>query len=160
VITVPIFRLRAKANPLGRQVGVIYVDDAMQHGLGRGVVFRVLMKGSGLSEGDHGFHLHEFPDLRPSRKKGKTVTGGSAGSHYDPQNTGSHRGPYRRGHLGDLPRIYADRHGNVDDLVVAPRLRLADCFGRSLIVHRGGDNYTDNPPNGGGEARVIGGVIP
>ena len=32
-------------------------------------------------------------------------------------------------------------------------------MGRALIIHLGGDNYTDNPPNGGGKARVIGGII-
>ena len=160
MITVPIFRLRAKANPLGRQVGVVYLDDARRHSMGHGVVFRVILQDSGLSEGEHGFHLHEHPDLRPTRKQGKIVVAGAAGGHFDPGGTGTHLGPYGRGHLGDLPKIYADRSGNVDDLVVAPRLRLGDCYGRALVVHRGGDNYSDHPPNGGGEARVLGGVIP
>jgi len=44
--------------------------------------------------------------------------------------------------------------------VLAPRLKLADLPGRSLMVHAGGDNHADHPaPLGGGGARVACGVI-
>jgi hypothetical protein len=42
---------------------------------------------------------------------------------------------------------------------VAPRVQLGQVLGRSLILHEGPDNYTDDPPNGGGARRAIGGVI-
>ena len=41
---------------------------------------------SGLPSGIHGFHLHE----KGSCKNGAMAAGG----HYDPQQTGSHQGPY------------------------------------------------------------------
>ena len=45
--------------------------------------------------------------------------------------------------------------------VVAPRVRLSDLPGRALIVHAGGDNYSDEPAAlGGGGARVACGVVP
>ena len=42
--------------------------------------------------------------------------------------------------------------------VVAPRLKTADLRGRALIVHAGGDTYSDTPPLGGGGARIACGV--
>lgn len=159
MFTVPLFRLRAASNPLVRQVGIAYVDAAERHGLGPGVVFRVVLRCPVLTPGFHGFHVHENPSLLPSVKKHKLVTGGAAGAHYDPKHTDSHQGPYGHGHLGDLPKLHAVPGGAIDDMVVAPRLRISDCIGRALIIHSGGDNYTDDPPNGGGKSRVIGGII-
>jgi Cu-Zn family superoxide dismutase len=40
-------------------------------------------------------------------------------------------------------------------------LKLEDIAGRSIVIHEGGDNYSDSPqPLGGGGARVACGVIP
>jgi Cu-Zn family superoxide dismutase len=45
--------------------------------------------------------------------------------------------------------------------LVAPRLRLADILGRSLIIHAGSDNFSDEPaPLGGGGARIACVIIP
>jgi Cu-Zn family superoxide dismutase len=42
---------------------------------------------------------------------------------------------------------------------LAPRLKLSDLKGRALMVHMGGDNYSDKPQAlGGGGARVACGV--
>ena len=49
---------------------------------------------------------------------------------------------------------------DVEQTVTAPRLKLADVQGRALVIHEGGDNYTDNPENGGGKGRVACGVVP
>jgi Cu-Zn family superoxide dismutase len=44
--------------------------------------------------------------------------------------------------------------------VLAPRLKVADIRGRSLMIHAGGDNYSDSPaPLGGGGDRVACGVV-
>ena len=48
----------------------------------------------------------------------------------------------------------------VNAVVNAEHLTLADVRGRSLIIHEGGDNYTDTPENGGGKARIACGVVP
>jgi Cu-Zn family superoxide dismutase len=110
---------------------------------------------SGLSPGLHGFHLHEGAACGPGQKDGRMVPGLAAGGHYDPDATGSHQGPYGNGHLGDLPALYADKSGKVTLPVLAPRVRLKDLKGHALIIHAGGDNYSDDPsPLGGGGARI------
>ena len=104
-----------------------------------------------LPVGDHGFHAHLNPDCGSG--------GQAAGGHYDPANTGVHEGPEGNGHLGDLPRLTSDG-GRVTAAVVAPRLTLSDLYGRALVIHEGGDNYSDSPsPLGGGGARLACGVV-
>jgi Cu-Zn family superoxide dismutase len=107
-----------------------------------------------LTAGVHGFHIHENPSCAKA--------GMAAGGHYDPQNTKHHMGPYNStGHLGDLPAIYINADGSVTTPVVAPRLKVKDIVGRSLMIHNGGDNYSDTPlPTGGGGPRMACGVIP
>jgi Cu-Zn family superoxide dismutase len=113
-----------------------------------------------LTPGLHGFHVHQNPDCSPGVKSGKKVPGLSAGGHYDPAGTGKHEGPYGNGHLGDLPALYVDAVGNASHPVLAPRLKISDLKGRSLMIHAGGDNYSDNPKKlGGGGARVACGVV-
>jgi Cu-Zn family superoxide dismutase len=65
------------------------------------------------------------------------------------------------GHLGNLPALVVDNDGNATMPVLAPRLKLADLQGRSLMIHAGGDNHADHPaPLGGGGPRTACGVVP
>ena len=100
---------------------------------------------SGLSPGMHGFHIHEGDSCGPKEKEGRMVPGLAAGGHYDPESTGSHQGPFGKGHLGDLPALYVDKAGKATLPVLAPRIRLKDLKGHALIIHAGGDNYSDDP---------------
>jgi superoxide dismutase, Cu-Zn family len=51
--------------------------------------------------------------------------------------------------------------GSVTVPVMAPRLKVKDILGHSLMIHNGGDNYSDSPaPTGGGGPRMACGVIP
>jgi len=44
--------------------------------------------------------------------------------------------------------------------LLAPRLQLTDLAGRSLMIHAGGDNYSDTPAAlGGGGPRAACGVV-
>jgi Cu-Zn family superoxide dismutase len=114
---------------------------------------------SGLTEGQHGMHVHQNPDCGPAEKDGSMVAGLAAGGHYDPNNTGKHEGPQGQGHLGDLPVLYVNAKGNATRVGWAPRLTTADLAGRAIIIHSGGDNYSDVPkPLGGGGARVACGL--
>jgi len=116
---------------------------------------------NGLSPGLHGFHVHAGSDCGPAPKDGQMVAGLAAGGHFDPSNSGVHQGPYGAGHLGDLPALYVDASGRADHPVLAPRLKVGDIHGRALMIHAGGDNYSDQPQAlGGGGARVACGVIP
>jgi len=93
-------------------------------------------------------------------KDNKPIAGMAAGGHYDPAGTAKHEGPYGQGHLGDLPALYVGTDGNATLPVLAPRLKMTDLKGRALMIHAGGDNYSDVPaPLGGGGARMACGVI-
>lgn len=110
--------------------------------------------------GYHGTHIHEYGSLLPSKKGSKTIAGGSAGSHYDPENAGYHGSPNGNGHRGDLPKIHVDEYGESKQTLYAPRLTLDEVMNRSIIIHRYGDNYSDTPlQNGGGKERMAGGII-
>jgi Cu-Zn family superoxide dismutase len=115
---------------------------------------------SGLAPGIHGFHVHEKPDCGPGMKEGKPVAGLAAGGHYDPAGSGRHEGPAGKGHLGDLPALTVGPDGKATEAVTAPRLKTGDVKGRSLMIHAGGDNYSDVPEKlGGGGGRIACGVI-
>lgn len=106
-----------------------------------------------LPPGIHGMHIHE---------QASCADGGlAAGGHLDPQKTEQHLGPYHgQGHLGDLPALTVTADGNATQPVLAPRLKVIDLKGHSIIIHAGGDNYSDTPPMGGGGARIACGIIP
>lgn len=88
------------------------------------------------------------------------TAGQAAGGHYDPAGTNTHRGPEGEGHRGDLLRLDVAADGTAKQELRAPRLSLAEVRGRALIVHEGGDTYSDNPQLGGGGGRIVCGVVP
>lgn len=138
---------------VGAAIGQVTITES-QYGL----VFTPTL--SGLQPGTHGFHVHENPSCQPKEQGGKMVPALSAGGHYDPAGTKRHGTPWGDGHLGDLPALFVDTSGNAGNPVLAPRVRMADVKGRSLMVHAGGDNHADHPaPLGGGGARIACGVI-
>ncbi|MDN6296610.1 MAG: superoxide dismutase family protein [Halomonas sp.] len=114
----------------------------------------------GLESGIHGFHVHQNASCEPDENdSGDTVAALSAGGHYDPESTETHQGPYGDGHLGDLPVLAVNENGEANLPTLAPRLSLEDMSGRSLMIHAGGDNYSDEPHLGGGGSRVACGVV-
>ena len=151
-VEIPMNLVDAQGN--SKPVGVVTVSESPY-----GLVFTPALKG--LPPGLHGFHVHENPSCAPKDKDGKPVAALAAGGHYDPQGSKRHDTPWGSGHLGDLPGLYVDAEGNAGDPVLAPRLKMADLKGRSLMVHAGGDNHADHPaPLGGGGMRIACGVTP
>ena len=137
----------------GNIVGMIVFEDTAK-GL------RIVPNLHGLSEGQHGMHVHQNPSCAPMEKDGKVVPGLAAGGHFDPENTERHAGPMGDGHLGDLPVLRVDAAGKATRVTWATRLKTSDLSGRAIIIHAGGDNYSDNPKKlGGGGARVACGVV-
>lgn len=130
----------------GRSIGCVKAVDTVY-----GVLITPALHG--LPPGMHGFQVHQNPLC--------THYGMAAGGHFDPLGTFEHKGPYQgSGHLGDLPALYVDDDGRARLPIVAPRLKLADIGGRSLIIHEGPDNYSDFPERQGGEGgRIACGVI-
>lgn len=145
---------RIDSTGVKEKVGTITVSDSSY-----GALLTPDLAGLSGAHGLHGTHVHQNPDCGPAQKDGKSVPGLAAGGHYDPAGAGRHEGPYGNGHLGDLPPIYIDEEGKASLPVLAPRLRASDFVGRSLIIHSGGDNYSDHPkPLGGGGSRMVCGV--
>ncbi len=144
-LIIPIYLTSDKGE--GAKVGYVKADDT---------VYGLLLTPNlhGLSPGLHGFHIHELAFCSDHGK--------AAGGHLDPEHTNQHKGPYEgSGHLGDLPALYVDEKGNATLPVLAPRLKLDVIKGHSLMIHAGGDNYSDKPEKlGGGGERIACGVIP
>lgn len=151
-------QLRVEINRISETgVGEKIGSTVIAEGKGGGITFKVSV--TGLSAGKHGFHVHEAGNCGPAMKDGKMTAGIAAGEHYDPDKSGKHEGPAGKGHKGDLPALTATAKG-VEQTVAAPRLKMADVLGRALVIHQGGDTYTDQPESGGGGARIACGVIP
>ena len=144
---------RITDSGVGDKIGTVVVSE----GKG-GVSFKVAV--SGLAKGQRGSHVHEKGDCGPAMKDGKMTAGIAAGEHYDPEGRKSHKGPKGAGHKGDLPTLTASAKGEVKQTVTAPRLKLSDVQGRALVIHEGGDTYSDTPESGGGKGRIACGVIP
>lgn len=138
---------------VGASIGTVAATDSKY-----GLVLTPSLRG--LPPGLYGFHVHQNPSCDPKEKDGKMVPALAAGGHLDPAGTNKHGTPWGDGHLGDLPALYVDASGNASQPVLAPRLKVSDLANRSLMIHSGGDNHSDNPaPLGGGGARMACGVV-
>ena len=142
------------ADGIGAEAGTVTARATKD-----GVELAVDLKG--LPAGEHGFHLHEKASCDPADKEGKKTAGQAAGGHWDPDASKAHKGPGGGGHKGDLPKLTVPENGKVKVKVPLAGLTLDDLAGKSLMIHAGGDNYSDTPkPLGGGGERVVCGVIP
>lgn len=118
----------------------------------------VLVSGkvTGLTPGQHGFHVHEKGDC-------SAPDGSSAGPHFDPAGTKAHGGPSGDlRHGGDLGNITADSGGVASFKVRVMGITLgsdpASVMGRALIVHAKPDDLATQPSGNSGP-RLACGVI-
>jgi len=139
---------------VGKPAGTITLQDSKD-----GVTLTTDLKG--LPPGEHGFHMHEKGSCDAAEKDGQKTAGQAAGGHFDPDATKAHKGPGGGGHKGDLPKLTVTDKGIAKDKLDVAGLKVADMQGHSLMIHAGGDNYSDTPkPLGGGGERIVCGVIP
>eukprot|EP01101_Sappina_pedata_P002077 TRINITY_DN12352_c0_g1_i1.p1 TRINITY_DN12352_c0_g1~~TRINITY_DN12352_c0_g1_i1.p1 ORF type:complete len:153 (-),score=70.78 TRINITY_DN12352_c0_g1_i1:139-597(-) len=114
---------------------------------------------AGLSEGFHGFHVHEFGDN----------TNGciSAGAHFNPLGK-THGGPKDENrHIGDLGNIEAGSDGASKFTLTDKQISLFGSntiLGRTIVVHADQDDFgkggfDDSLTTGHAGARVSCGVI-
>jgi Cu-Zn family superoxide dismutase len=146
--------LATPAGP-GAAVGVVTLSDGPA-----GAVVSVDLHG--LPPGQHGFHIHMNADCGPGPVNGQPgAPAGAAGGHFDPGHTGMHMGPAGQGHMGDLPYLTVAPDGTDHETLTAPRWTdVSGLKGHALVIHAGGDNYSDQPkPLGGGGARIACGVV-
>jgi Cu-Zn family superoxide dismutase len=145
---------KVTAEGVGEAIGTVRMSKSSA-----GAIFNVNLKG--LPPGLHGFHIHENGDCGPGTANGNAVPAGAAGGHWDSAHTGKHLGPNGQGHIGDLPVLEVLPDGTVTKTLIAPHIMdIALLRGHALMIHAGGDNYSDEPaPLGGGGVRIACGVI-
>jgi superoxide dismutase, Cu-Zn family len=145
---------KVTAQGIGEEIGTVRVIRSAD-----GAVFNLNLKG--LPPGPHGLHIHENGDCGPGTVNGSPAAAGAAGGHWDTAQTGKHEGPAGQGHIGDLPVLVVLADGSVTKSLIAPRITdIETVRGHALVIHAGGDNYSDEPaPLGGGGARIACGVL-
>lgn len=116
---------------------------------GNGV--RVNGEFSGLAQGEHGFHIHQYGDCR-------AADGTSAGGHFNPagNNHGARTDSVR--HMGDMGNITAGSDGNATVDYVDSVIKMKHIIGRGIIIHGGQDDLSSQPSGAAG-ARMACGVI-
>jgi Cu-Zn family superoxide dismutase len=131
---------------------------AVIHGLGdhhiKGMVtftqrdgyIEVIGEISGLTPGEHAFHVHEFGDCSDPK-------GMSAGGHFNPEGHPHGAPDSDKRHVGDLGNIKADEQGNVTIKLEDKVIQLHgphSIIGRSLIIHEKPDDFGQPVGNAGG----------
>jgi Cu-Zn family superoxide dismutase len=109
---------------------------------------------TGLTPGEHGFHIHQYGDCSSPDYK-------SAGSHLMAPGD-MHAGPNDpKRHIGDMGNLVADKDGNAHLTLVDSKLSFTgpnSIIGRGIIVHAGQDDLTTQPTGNAG-GRVACGTI-
>ncbi len=111
---------------------------------------------SGLTPGEHGFHVHEGGDC-------SAPDASSARGHFNPAGKmHGHHQQHAERHAGDLPNLVADASGQARYRTEVVGL-TADAgplgiIGRSLVVHADADDYRSQPAGNSGR-RIACGVI-
>lgn len=109
---------------------------------------------SGLTPGDHGFHVHEFGNCACDDAV-------CTGDHFNPAHT-KHGAPQdTERHVGDMGNITADAQGNAVYEYIDYHIKLNgphSVIGRAVIIHANPDDFVSQPSGNAG-ARIGAGVI-
>lgn len=109
---------------------------------------------SGLPEGVHAYHVHQFGDC-------SSGDGKSAGTHFNFAGSSEHPGDNIDRITGNLGELQADAQGKASDEAAPERASLQGAYsliGRAVIVHEKG-NDPKQPPIGAAGSRLACGVI-
>ena len=109
---------------------------------------------TGLTPGEHGFHVHEVGDC-------SAPDATSAKGHFNP--TGKlHGGQDGEHHAGDMANLVADADGKAHYSADFPALEIGsgdgNIIGRAVVIHAAADDYKTQPAGNSGK-RVACGVI-
>ena len=109
----------------GKVKGTIILKDTK-----KGIKFSCDLKN--ISEGYHGFHIHEFGDISDKAN--------SLGGHYNPENK-NHGGLNSiNRHKGDLGNLIANKNNIVKYNFYVKNLNVSELLGRSLVIHEKKDD--------------------
>ncbi|HKQ96541.1 MAG TPA: superoxide dismutase family protein, partial [Candidatus Polarisedimenticolia bacterium] len=106
---------------------------------------------TGLTPGEHGFHIHEKGDC-------SAPDGTSAGGHFNPGGH-PHGAPGAEHHVGDLGNITADASGkaHLEGIFAFMSMTGADSIvGRAVIVHAAADDLKTQPTGNAGGRQACG----
>lgn len=159
--TAPASATAAAEMPPGAAVAVAHLHSTQGNNVSGMIRFvqeatgvRVAGTVTGLSPGEHGFHVHEHGDC-------SAPDASSAGGHYNPSNNphADRTAPER--HMGDLGNLSADANGRAAVNFLDLQLELTgehSIVGRAVVIHAGADDLSSQPSGDSG-ARVACGVI-
>lgn len=109
---------------------------------------------TGLTQGKHGFHIHEFGDI-------SSDDGSSAGGHFNPTGMPHSMPMSEKRHAGDMGNIEADENGSAHLNYIDSVMKLNgeySIIGHAVIIHAKEDDFKTQPTGNAG-ARVGYGVI-
>jgi len=145
----PVSKAVAVLNPLGGSGVTGTVTFTRAEG---GVKVSAHLKG--LTEGAHGFHIHQYGDC-------SAPDGTSAGGHFNP-TAQPHAGPTAASrHTGDMGNVVASKDGTATLEYVDTHASFEgenSILGRGVIVHEKADDLTSQPTGAAG-GRVACGII-
>ncbi len=106
----------------------------------------------GLSEGNHGFHIHQYGDC-------SAPDGTSAGGHFDPDEMQHNSRDAEKRHVGDMGNLESEGEQSTTTInYVDDNIFLEEIIGRGIIIHAGEDDLSSQPSGDAG-ARIACGVI-
>lgn len=120
---------------------------------GEGAKSKVHAVITGLTPGEHGFHIHEYGVW--------SEDGMASGGHYNPtkmEHAGFHS---KMRHVGDLGNITADANGKAEVTIEDASLHFhgpTSIIGRGVVVHEKADDLKSQPSGNAG-GRVAVGVV-
>ena len=110
---------------------------------------------SGLTPGQHGFHIHESGDCSAADAM-------SAKGHFNP-GANAHGDPGQSAHhAGDMPNLQANAQGEATfafELAGATLNGSNGILGRSIVVHADPDDYKSQPAGNSGKRIACGTIV-
>jgi len=141
----------------GENAGMVTFEQALH-----GVVVTARLEN--LTEGPHGFHIHETGSCSPDF--------GAAGGHYDPLNAVHGFDSPGGYHVGDLPNIHVEADGTATADFFVPQITLSgadngrypftlsDTDGSAVMIHAKIDDYSNEPAGSSGARMACGVIVP
>jgi len=113
---------------------------------------------SGLTPGNHAIHIHAVGDCSAD-------DGSSAGGHWNPTNVNHGKWGTSPFHIGDIGNIVADVNGNgtirreTDVWCIDCDDETKNILGKSIIIHKGIDDFSSQPSGAAGARIGCGEII-
>ncbi|MEY2633757.1 MAG: hypothetical protein RIR00_2411, partial [Pseudomonadota bacterium] len=111
---------------------------------------------TGLTPGEHGFHIHDSGDC-------SAADASSAKGHFNPTGKQHGHASGQDHHGGDMPNLVANAKGEARASFTLPGLSLTGAngiVGRSVVIHADPDDYKSQPAGNSGKRIACGTISP